>query len=350
MNAWTSPADIFAQLQQAQGKALEYATAAALRAALEANGAQATLADSDAARTARRRYDALAADTRAKYDLGAATGVRLLQQLEPGLRAPTRGAQFTLRIQADARGEAGDVRDVLLEGVHGPAFGISVKHNNDVAKNPRLARALDFCRHWTGHPCAASYFAAIAPTFAELEQLAAVGAHWSALNLKEEDKSARFYRPVMHALAAQLELLARQHADAPAALTTYFLGRQDFYKLIVSVPRRITTLQAFNFAGTLGRALTSSDSSRATTKPAPQPVNEPAAQTLAASPRLPLPTKLVTVALKPRSDNTLLVNFDQSWSFSLRLHNASAHVEPSLKLDVRLTKAPPALVELRARW
>ncbi|HEX8070567.1 MAG TPA: HaeIII family restriction endonuclease [Pyrinomonadaceae bacterium] len=333
---WASPADIFPQLQQAQGKALEYATAAALRAALEAGGARVALADSDAARTARRRYDALAADVRAKYDLGAAAGVRLLARLEPWLVAPARGAQFALRIQADARGEAGDVRDVLVEGAGRPVLGVSVKHNNDVAKNPRLARTLDFCRQWTAHPCTDAYFAAVAPTFAELEQLAAVGTHWSSLNLDEQTKAARFYRPVLTALAAELGRLAHTQTDAPAALVTYFLGRQDCYKLMVSVPRRTTTVQAFNFAGTLGRG-DSNDTAQAP-------------QAFVASPRLPLPTKLSAVAFKPRSDNTLLLTFDQGWVFSLRLHNASAHVEPSLKLDVRLIQAPPALVELRAEW
>ena len=331
-------AALFAQQQQAYGKALEYACAAALSEALAAHGAQVSLADTDAARTARHRYDALAADTRAKYDLGALAGVRLLARLEPVLQSPATDTRYTLRIQADAQGQTGDVRDVVCEGARGWTLGISVKHNNDVAKNPRLARTLDFCRHWTNHPCAAAYFAAVAPTFTELEQLAAIGAHWSALNLTEQAKAARFYRPILAALAAQLELLARQHADAPAALTTYFLGRQDFYKLIVSIPRRTTTVQAFNFAGTLGRADVTVAPARVATG---QTINIP---------RLSLPTKLQAVAFKPRSDNTLLVTFDQGWSFSLRLHNASSHVEASLKLDVRLTKAPPELVEVRERW
>jgi hypothetical protein len=331
-------AALLAQRQQAYGKALEYACAAALSAALAAHGAQVALADTDAAGTARRRYDALAADTRAKYDLGAQAGVHLLARLEPGLQSPAADARYTLRIQADAEGTVGDVRDVVCAGARGWTLGISVKHNNDVAKNPRLARTLDFCQHWTNQPCAAAYFAAVTPTFTELEQLAAVGAHWSSLNLSEQAKAARFYRPILAALAAQLELLARQHADAPAALTTYFLGRQDFYKLIVSMPTRTTTVQAFNFAGTLGRADVRAAQTHVTDA---QAINIP---------RLSLPTKLQAVAFKPRSDNTLLLTFDQDWSFSLRLHNASSHVETSLKLDVRMTKAPPALIEVRESW
>ncbi len=335
----------FAQTQQANGKALEYACAVALLDWLHAQGAQSGLADSDAAQTARRRYDALTPATRVKYDLGAAAGVRLLARLEPALQTPAAHGGFTLHIQADAQGVVGDVRDVVVADERGWSLGVSVKHNNDVAKNPRLARTLDFCRHWTDHPCAAAYFDAVKPIFAELEQLAAVGAHWSSLHLSEQEKAARFYRPVLTALAAQLERLTQQHAAAPAALTTYFLGRQDFYKLIVSVPGRTTTVQAFSFAGTLGRNPGASSEPASTFKQAPGPNNP-----TASIPRLPLPGKLNVVAFKPRSDNTLLLTFDQGWAFSLRLHNASVYVEPSLKLDVRLTSAPPALVKVQASW
>ncbi|HYY43311.1 MAG TPA: HaeIII family restriction endonuclease [Pyrinomonadaceae bacterium] len=330
-------AALLAQQQQAYGKALEYAVAAALIEALQARGAQAALTESDAARTAARRYAALPVETRAKYDLGARAGVRLVAQLEATLQTPGP-TRFDVRIQADAQGAAGDVRDVVVTTTGGWTLGVSVKHNNDVAKNPRLARTLDFCQHWTEHPCDALYFAAVKPTFSELEQLTAVGAHWSSLNLKEEEKGARFYRPVMQALAAQLERLARQHADAPAALVTYFLGRQDFYKLIVSMPERTTTVQAFSFAGTLARP---ADARRQTPG---------AAQTQPVVAQLPLPTRLQTVAFKPRSDNTIILTFDQNWTFTLRLHNASAHVEASLKLDVRMTSAPPTLVKLQERW
>ena len=135
---------LFAQQQQAYGKALEYACADALKLTLTAHGAQVSLTDTTPARTARRRYDALAADTRAKYDLGARAGVQLLARLEPTLQTPAKDERYTLRIQADAQGEAGDVRDVVCESAHGWTLGVSVKHNNDVAKNPRLARTLDF--------------------------------------------------------------------------------------------------------------------------------------------------------------------------------------------------------------
>ncbi len=334
---------LLAQKQQAYGKALEYACAAALLDWLHAHGTLSSLADSDAAQTARRRYDALAPETRAKYDLGATAGVCLLARLEPVLQTPAASDRFTLRIQADAQGEAGDVRDVVAANERGWTLGVSVKHNNDVAKNPRLARTLDFCQHWTTRPCDAAYFAAIKPVFTELEQLATVGAHWSSLNLTEQEKAARFYRPVMTALAAQLERLARQHADAPAALTAYFLGRPDFYKLIVSMPDRTTTVQAFSFAGTLGRGVSIENQSAVKQSP---DTDKPAVNIA----RLSLPGKLNIVAFKPRSANTILLTFDQGWAFSLRLHNASSHVEASLKLDVRLTSAPPELVKLQVRW
>src|SRR5437764_1205063 len=133
-------------------------------------------------------------------------------------------------------------------------------------------------------------------------EYAVAAALLNALNTRGA-QAARFDRPVLLALAAQLERLTQQYADAPAALVAYFLGRQDFYKLIVSMPTRTTTVQAFSFAGTLGQTPNVNQQNAA--------VNRPIVQIT----RLSLPTKLQAVAFKPHSDNTIILTFDHDWAF-----------------------------------
>lgn len=326
--------------QQANGKALEYACALAFETALASSGG-AKLLETRAARTARRRYQELNEADRTQYLRAAEAAVKLLAQLEPMLllslsTTPTLSSQarvenFELTIQADAQGEIGDVRDVLINNKRGWEIGLSIKHNNDVVKNPRLSGGIDFCKLWMGRPCSSDYFKAIKPTFDQLDALADVGAHWSSLGLSEEAKAKRYYRPVMQALALELKRLAALHTEAPASLLRYLLGRKDFYKVIADARARTTTVQAFSIDGTLGQ-------------------RAGALRSALNVERLAMPAKLLDVSFKPDSDHTIIVRFDQGWAVSMRLHNASSMVERSLKLDVRLAAWPRALVKLEQRW
>ena len=315
----------FAPDASANGKALEYACLTALARRLAARQATIVrLADSSAARTAQRRYDALAPATRQSYDWGAQAGIESVMRLESTLLEGK--GRFTLALQADAQGAAGDVRDLVVKHDTGWELGILVKHNNDAAKHPRVSGDLDFARQWLGMSASAGYFAAIKPVFDELESYAATGSHWSALGLRETEKAQRFYRPVLSALAVELRRQMAQTPNAPAALLRYMTGRRDFYKLIITIKKREVELQAFNFDGELGRA------------------------TPPVVPRLQLPTKLIDLDFKRASINTLIARFDREWALSLRLHSASSRVERSLKLDVRLVSVPAEMLKQTTAW
>lgn len=319
--------------ESANGKAIEYACLAALAAHLEAHGAGVeTQRDAPAVRTGRRRFDALTPAARSAYEAGARAGIEMLVAAEPRLRSP-QGARHTLTLQIDALGAVGDVSDLLLIRADGWRLGILVKHNNDAAKHPRLSRSLDFARQWFGSPASPAYFTGIKPVFDELATYASTGSHWSALALSDADKAARFYKPVLAALATEIRVQMTRTPALAANLIRYMTGRRDFYKLIVTVKARRTELLAFNFDGELGRA-----------------ANGTPANNSASPARLPLPTRLRTIDFKPRSLNTLVVNFDQGWALTMRLHSASSRVENSLKLDVRLTEMPAVLQRSAASW
>ena len=55
-------------------------------------------------------------------------------------------------------------------------------------------------------------------------------------------------------------------------------------------------------------------------------------------PQLNMPTRFFDISFKPNSRNTIIVTCDNGWTVSMRIHNASSRVEPSLKFDVRLTE------------
>ncbi|WP_375658048.1 MULTISPECIES: HaeIII family restriction endonuclease [unclassified Bartonella] len=48
-----------------------------------------------------------------------------------------------------------------------------------------------------------------------------------------------------------------------------------------------------------------------------------------------MPRKVLSVALKPESKNKLIIIFEDGWSISFRIYNASSKVEVSLKFAIQ---------------
>ena len=109
--------------------------------------------------------------------------------------------------------------------------------------------------------------------------------------------------------------------EIPPALITYLLGRNDFYKVIAKDSNRTTEIQAYNIFGSL---------------------NKPsgAIRPLSRIPQVKLPNRIFDISFKINSNNTIIITCDQGWAVSLRIHNASSKVEPSLKFDVNLIGTP----------
>ncbi len=315
-------------IQTSNGKAFEYACLLSLNHALSGTQ-QVVIEQNSALDVAMERYINATEEMQNNMDLGADAATRVILRLEPQLTTPLSNVPLYLSIQEDARGQQGDVRDVLcIRRQNEWEIGLSCKHNHTAVKHSRLSRTIDFGDSWFEIPCSQNYFNEINPLFDELEELRGQGELWRNIDDKEE----RFYAPLLEAFMRELERLNYDnHEVIPERLLHYLLGRNDFYKVITHDRRRVTQVMAFNIYGTLNR-------------------NSGRERAIVNVPQLPMPTRFYDIGFKPDSRNTILVALDNGWTISMRIHNASSRVEPSLKFDVQLTGVPPALHSHHEAW
>lgn len=308
-------------IQTRNGKAFEYACLQSLNNAL--SGTQKVVIEQNSAlEVAMEKYHGSSEEMRNNMDLGADAATRVILRLEPQLTTPLSNVPLFLAIQEDARGQQGDVRDVLcIRRQNEWEIGLSCKHNHTAVKHSRLSRTIDFGDSWFGIPSSQDYFDEINPLFDELDELKERGELWRNIENKEE----RIYVPLLKAFIRELERLNNNNLGLiPERLLQYLLGSNDFYKVITHDRRRVTQVQAFNLYGTLNR-------------------NSGRERPIVNVPQLIMPTRFFDISFKRDSRNTIEVTCDNGWTVSLRIHNASSRVEPSLKFDVRLTGVPPYL-------
>lgn len=304
--------------QTQMGKAFEYAC---LKAALGSLGKtqEVIVEETNAVNVAKSFYEQAPIKKVIKMDLAAKAAIRVIVRLEPQLENPQNNSPLFLAIQEDSRGIAGDVRDVLcIRQQNGWEIGFSCKHNHFAVKHSRLSYTIDFGEQWFAKACSEEYFSDIEPLFLELADLKTQGVLWRDLDNKE----TRFYIPLLNAFISELRRLdAFYPNEIPPALITYLLGRNDFYKIIAKDSNRTTEIQAYNIFGTLNK-------SSGTIRP------------VSRIPQVRLPNKIFDISFKENSSNTVIITCDQGWAVSLRIHNASSKVEPSLKFDVNLIGTP----------
>ena len=308
-------------IQTRNGKAFEYACLQSLNNAL--SGTQEVVIEQNSAlEVAMEKYHGSSEERRNNMDLGADAATRVILRLEPQRTTPLSNVPLFLSIQEDARGQQGDVRDVLcIRRQNEWEIGLSCKHNHTAVKHSRLSRTIDFGDSWFGIPSSQDYFDEINPLFDELDELKERGELWRNIENKEE----RIYVPLLKAFIRELERLNNNNPGLiPERLLQYLLGSNDFYKVITHDRRRVTQVQAFNLYGTLNR-------------------NSGRERPIVNVPQLIMPTRFFDISFKRDSRNTIEVTCDNGWTVSLRIHNASSRVEPSLKFDVRLTGVPPYL-------
>ncbi len=207
-------------------------------------------------------------------------------------------------MQPDKRGQSGDVRDLLIQ-VPGDTIGISAKHRHDAVKHSRLSITNDFGKKWYGVPCSSRYWSRVRSTFDEA--MKSGYCFWDEFD--DDDKRQRFYIPVLEAWMDEVKLQGKVKD-----LALYLLGRQDYYRVIKANGDII--IGSFNMNNTLQWGG-----------------------------RLPMPTKIVNLEIKPGSKTTALLNADRGWTFSLRIHNGDKQLKPSLKFDVKIIGNPPGLIQ-----
>ena len=276
---------------------------------------------------AQRAWNTLNAAMQNLYKISSYAAVAKIVALDP--RMIEKGEDvLDLLIQADEKGESGDVRDILIirNHIHWE-IGLSLKHNHFAVKHSRLSDRLDFGNKWYGIPCSQNYWDDIRPIFSYLH--ACQKKHLKFRDLPDKDKNV--YVPLLKAFIYEIQRQYSKHKNIPCKLVEYLLGEYDFYKIISIDKERMTQIQSYNLHGTLGMS---------------SQTQEPAIIIPIAS----LPTRIVSLDFVPGKQNTVELYMDKGWQFSFRIHNAKTDVEPSLKFDIQLVGMPAAIITLNCFW
>ncbi len=268
-----------------------------------------------------RAYESLEKSLQERYLESAKQGVLLLLDCEPLLSEVIGSSQneITMSLQKDKLGEIGDIRDILIY-FDRFCIGLSIKHNHDAVKHSRLSKDLDFGGKWLGVRVSQNYKDTIKPLFERLENAKKEGMLWRDFPNKEQE----IYAPLLQAFKKEvLRIDENKENKVPQKMVEYLLGKYDFYKAILLEREQKTKLEAYHFNNTLNRSV----------KNKPKRI----------IPLSKLPTRMIYFDFKPKSFNTLELVLNEGWSFSLRIHNASSRVEPSLKFDIKLLSKPESI-------
>ncbi|GAA8012962.1 hypothetical protein HpCS36_13060 [Helicobacter pylori] len=303
-----------------QGRAYEYAWCLALEQKLSVFK-KVIVDKQNGFNAANRAYESLEKSLQERYLESAKQGVLLLLDCEPLLSEVIGSSQneITLSLQKDKLGEIGDIRDILIY-FDRFCIGLSIKHNHDAIKHSRLSKDLDFGEKWLGVGVSQNYKDTIKPLFERLENAKKEGMLWRDFPNKEQE----IYTPLLQAFKKEvLRIDENKKNKVPQKMVEYLLGKYDFYKAILLEREQKTKLEAYHFHNTLNRSV----------KNKPKRI----------IPLSKLPTRMIYFDFKPKSFNTLELVLDEGWSFSLRIHNASSRVEPSLKFDIKLLSKPESV-------
>lgn len=280
---------------------------------------------------ARNAWSSLENELRETMKVAARAGVDSLVQLEPKMSDGQDTLELTL--QEDARGQEGDVRDIIIvrDSINWE-IGISVKHNHTAVKHSRLSATINFGRDWFGLDNTETYISDVRPIFTRLTELKGRGALWSSIPDKEES----IYIPLLRAFMDEVIRLNEANPGVvPGSLLKYLIGRKDFYKLIADSSRRTTVLQSFNLNRTLNTASESW-----------QPVLKVG--------NVELPTRILHFDFRESqtglSSTTVELTLNNGWTVRFRIHNASSKVEPSLKFDIKLHGVPSDMFSNSVSW
>ncbi len=249
-------------------------------------------------------------------------------ELEPKLIDAKENDTLIINIQSDIEGVSGDVRDIVISRRSlNWEIGISLKHNHFAVKHSRISKNLDFCERWFGGKCSENYFSKIKPIFELLEKEKIKEKKWSEI----KNKAEVVYVPVLNAFIDEIKTSYKKDKDMPKKMVEYLLGKYDFYKVISIDSKRLTKIQPFNIRGDLNKP---------SIKYKPKII----------VPQSHLPTRLVSVEMKPGSTNTVEMFLDNGWQFSFRIHSATTLVETSLKFDVQLIGMPTSIMTINCMW
>jgi hypothetical protein len=308
--------------QTITGKAFEYALLLEFFERLK-NITSVSIVESDPLNTAKKSFESFDENEQSVYRITSSAAVNFILDIEPRLsHGINKKDNLQLEIVSDQQGQSGDVRDVLLiRSLQNWEIGVSAKNNHRAVKHSRLSQSIDFGEKWLGIPCSKEYFQEIEPIFSMLKDIREKNksTKWASI----EDMHQKVYIPILDAFRKELLRLDKENPVIVAErLVNYLIGNQDFYKVIKG--KNKVEIQGYNLHGTLNL---------------PFDKIKPKAKI----PKLKLPSRLVEVVYENESTTTLKVSLNEGWNISLRIHNASSRVEPSLKFDINLISVPQTL-------
>lgn len=317
--------------QTETGKAFEFACAYAIQEKYK-DLSPVVMEDSPQLSTANRFFEYMSNLEKEDYIKGARAAIKIIDRLEPKLSS--KDGMLVLKLQTDSKGIIGDVRDVICCREDGWEVGLSCKHNHEAVKHSRLSDMIDFGKDWFNKSCSEEYFSEVREVFWPLRVIRDESKRegtpilWANI----PDKEDKCYVPVLKAFMKELKRLDAQFpGEIPEKLIKYLIGTNDFYKVIMNDSRRFTQIESININGTLNKP----DGKR---------------RALIDVPLMKLPSKFYEIAFKDGSKNTIVVVCDQGWNVSMRIHNASSKVEPSLKFDVQLLAMPSSILTQIEPW
>ena len=310
-------------IQTKNGKSFEYAILKEFKERLE-KITKVEVIENNALITAKKHFDSFSLLEQGEFLLYASFSVNFLIDIEPRLSNSFNDKDvLQLEILTDDKGQDGDVRDVVMIRLAQKwEIGVSAKNNHRAVKHSRLSNKIDFGEKWLGIKSSQAYFEAIKPIFDSLETMRKDSGKtktWKSLG----DYHPTIYRPVLEAFKIELfRIYNTNPSEVASNLVEYLIGNKDFYKVIKS--KKNLEIQAYNLHGTLNL-----------------PFNkiEPKFHT----PQVILPTEIINISYKKNTLTTLIVELNNDWILSFRIHNASSRIEASLKFDITLLKAPHTL-------
>ncbi len=243
-------------IQTITGKAFEYACLLSAKKRAESFGIKVNVI-TDHITKGKTSFEKLAPISQKAYLKAADSAMGFIFSCEPHLHDGKIADELKLSLQGDAKGQSGDVRDMLFMRWYKRGkvekrweCGISCKHNHDAIKHPRVSLSVtnaDFLNNWTGglFNCSQTYIDVIKKLDLIVTPLVDSKADWKSLGTEKHE----IYESVTTAVANEIRN-KKDNKDFVIALFNFLLGTNDFYKVIAYETERLTQVSIFNFNGT----------------------------------------------------------------------------------------------------
>lgn len=209
----------------------------------------------------------------------------------------------------------GDVRDFFISN-GSYEIGVSCKNTRDSNKNSRLSKSTNIYQAWNiREQGCSSYFM---DKLLEIYQLLPEkGSTWVSFNQNQNNPHAKeemFYEPIIKLIGSEFENNPINEEELKK-FTIYILGNKSHYKIINKTQE--TGIWDINVCSDLPDC-----------------------------PSILFPTKIVNVKYEYMQKgviNKLVLECDNNWVFSLRIHNSLDVVETSFKFDTMILSSPDSI-------